>query len=339
MTSARPASRRRRATLLVGSTLLALLVAEIGLRVAGFGPWRDETIDVREPTMHGPDPVLGWTNRPGAYTVPPYHPEGSEMRYVFLENGARRTHEAQSASGDERAKVIAVGGSFMQGLALSDGETIPWAVQERLPEMEVLNFGCGGYGTYQSLLALERVLPGTPRPAFVVYGFIEHHETRNVAPPNWVAHLARFTRRGHVAVPFVTSGPDGALARHAPVGHRRWPMGERLAVVATAQRAWARVTSAPRMRSRRAVTEGLLLEMRDVTHRHGAVLVVVLLACDEETRAHYEAFLGGAGIAVADCSVTSIPASRRVRGEGHPGPEQAASWAACVADAIAAGSG
>jgi hypothetical protein len=330
----RPAKRARRLGLVLVAAVGALFVAEVGLRLAGFRPWRNATIDASEPTMYAPDPVLGWVQREGDFRVPPYEAEGSEMRYGFLPGGIRRTRAGPAPNHETHASIVAVGGSFVQGWALSDEETMPWKLQERFQSRAVLNLGTGGYGTYQSLLALERALPSMADPTVVVYGFIEHHEVRNVAPPNWVAHLARYSSRGHVAVPFVTLGDSGGLVRHEPARHERWPLGQRLVLVSITQRAVARIRSAGRMRQRREVTEALLLEMRDVTRAHGAELVVAMLVCGEEGRRHYETFLNGAGVTVADCAIPSIPESMRVKGEGHPNADLAARWAACIGDAI-----
>ena len=68
-----------------GAAVVALVAAELALRGAGFAPWRPMTVDAEEPRVYDPDPVLGWTNRPGAHRIPPYHPDGAEMRYAFLE--------------------------------------------------------------------------------------------------------------------------------------------------------------------------------------------------------------------------------------------------------------
>ena len=53
---------------------------------------------------------------------------------------------------------MVLGCSFVQGWALSDEETFAWKLQERFVRARVLNFGTAGYGTTQSLLALERYL-------------------------------------------------------------------------------------------------------------------------------------------------------------------------------------
>ena len=73
------------------SIILALLVSECLLRLMGFRPWRYTPVDANEPSMHAPDPVLGWRNKTGSYVIPPYHPSGKPIHVTFQEDGQRLT--------------------------------------------------------------------------------------------------------------------------------------------------------------------------------------------------------------------------------------------------------
>ncbi len=70
-------------------------------------------------------------------------------------DGRRITSPAQEEKPDGRDQVVVVGDSLTYGYGLSDEETWPWLLQERLPCSRVLNYGAPGYGTYQCLLMLE----------------------------------------------------------------------------------------------------------------------------------------------------------------------------------------
>lgn len=137
------------------------------------------------------------------------------MREVtILADHSRTTgprHDAAAAS-----RVDIVGCSVTNGYGLSDADTFAWKIQQTHPELEVVNFGTAAYGTFQSLLRMERSLDERPPPRLVLYGFITQHEARNVATYDWLRGLAQTSSRGHVAPPYVTLGAGDTLARHPP---------------------------------------------------------------------------------------------------------------------------
>ena len=305
------------------STFLALLVSEILLRAFGLEPWSYASVDSREPTMHEPDPVLGWRSNKGAYLVPPYHPSGQAIHMTFEEDGKRRTGGKSGASDGE---IIVVGGSVSQGWAINDWETYAWKLQERYPSFEVINYGTGGYGGYQSLLVLEQQLPEISNPRFVLYGFIQHHERRNVAPASWLRTLSLYSKRGHVETPFATLHDTNGLIRHPPEGYSSFPLRESLATVKLLEHGYMNLRTMGRLGQRRVVTEQVLLQMNELSGQFGAILIVVILNADKETKRHYLRFLDRNGIDSIDC-VYPITPDTRVAGEGHPNGKMHAIWA------------
>jgi hypothetical protein len=324
----RPSGRfPRRLALLtaLATALTTLLLAEIVLRAAGHGPWQVSTLDAREPVMNQPDPVRGWRNRPGRYVIPPYTAGGRETEIHILPDGSRATGAGEP---DGRRVLVLVGGSYTRGNGLSDEQTSAWKLQARFPELRVQNHGTGGYGTYQSLLALEEILPRSD-VAFVLYGFIDHHEVRNVAPPGWIDLLSRFSRRRQVRVPYCTLDARGELVRHPPASYPAWPLRRWLATVAFAERAVAYAGGSERAAQGRAVTERLLVEMEARSRRHGSGFAVVLLSVGPDAKAHYPTFLARSGIRVADCA-RPVTAAYQVPGEGHPNDRLTTIWSRCI---------
>jgi hypothetical protein len=305
---------------------VGIILGEALLRVAGHGPWRYETKDVDEPIVHEPDPELGWRNKPGSYVVPAYDGSGGEIPITVLPGGTRTTGSA-GVPGD-RPSVIVVGGSFTQGWGVGDTETYAYKLQRRFSGIEVLNYGTGAYGTYQSLLLLEREVPKRP-PAWVIYGFFLHHEVRNTAPAAWLETLNRFSRRRHVALPFATLDDDGVLRRHAPESWLELPLRGHSALSAFAEQHLMRRRTKGRARNRRQVTERLLLEMQALTREHDARLAVVVLAAPDEARRHYRAFLETNGIRALDC-VVPFTTETVVPVDGHPNGRMHSLWTECI---------
>ena len=315
--------------ILFASTLVILLGAELGLRLLGYHPWTYITYDAKEPTTYKDDKKLGWTTKEGYFTIPPYHPEGTPITITFLKGGLRKTYEGQNNQHDNRPKAIFVGGSVTQGWAVSDEETFTWKLQSLLPDLEVLNYGVGGYGTYQSLLVLEQVLPQISNPHFVVYGLIGPHEDRNVAPSSWMRGLSRSQTKGHIAVPYATLNDREVLSFHAPERYRRWPFDEKSAIIFLAEKAFMRLLTADREGQKRKVTQELLLNMSQLCTQHNVIFIIAMLYGTNEIRNHYKDFSQSQGFNYVDCA---FPLTRdmKVKGEHHPNGKLHSKYAQCI---------
>lgn len=316
----------------MAALLLAVTLGEVGVRLLGYGPWSYQTLDASEPVLHAPHPIRGWVNRPGRHHIPPYHPADDSIRISILAEGQRSTRRTaiDGRSGD----VLLVGGSYTQGWAISDDETYAWQLQAAHPQYRFHNFGVGGYGTYQSLLTMEEVLPKLGRPALVLYGFMYHHPARNVAPGPWLRTLTTYSRRGHVAVPYATLDPsDSTLTRFPPAQYQLWPLAEQSAFVNLANRAYHRAVTYRRSQQQQPVTEKLMTEMQATAAEYGAAFRVVLLSAPDTVKATYTAFLDEARIPYIDC-VEPLRDDLRVRGEGHPNGVLNQRWASCISSGL-----
>jgi hypothetical protein len=200
--------------------------------------------------MHEPDSLLGWRPKEGNYRYAPYWGDEDDIQITILPNGRRKTDQHENVAKISRPKIIFVGGSWTMGWGISDHETFAWKVQKSLPDYEVLNFGSGAYGTYQSLLKLEQVFPAIDGVEIVIYGFIEHHEERNVATPDWMKILSRVPDRGHVNIPYVTIDKNNDLIRQEPERYRTWPLKHHLAIMFLAENVYLRLATLTRSRQR-----------------------------------------------------------------------------------------
>jgi hypothetical protein len=310
--------------------LISLCLAELTTRFAGFEPWRYSPKDLGEPTMHEFDPILGWKNKPGHYSYPAYRGVGPNVQVTFLNDGSRAT-SGNHIHASSTKSVVFVGCSFTEGWAVSDYETYPWKLQEKFPAAKFYNYGTAGYGTYQSLLMLERVLPRIKSPAAVIYGFIVNQEPRNIAPAEWLWLLSIYSHRAHTYLPYVTVDLNGKLIRHAPEKYVTFPFREQSALVTLSEEWYMRFKTRGRMEQGHQATENLILEMQKLANSYGAPLIVVLLNGSVRQRYFYRTFFDINGIMNIDCSVPSTT-DLKVPGEGHPNGRQHSLWAKCISD-------
>jgi hypothetical protein len=179
-------------------------------------------------------------------------------------------------------------------------------------------------------LSLERALPKLSAPRLVVYGFIKDHETRNVAPSHWLQALAKFSKRSHVYLPFVSLDENSKLLRHPPQRYMRLPFDESSALVAIIEKASMNLLTHGRTLYQREISEKLILEMQRVSELYGAKLLVALLDPELE---NYLSFLKRHNISYANCSFHSTD-DMKVKGEGHPNAKMHTLWAKCIIEAI-----
>jgi len=317
---------RRLLALLLG-LVAAVAFLELALRVVGRGPL-DPPAPSEEPAHYEPHPRMGWVHRPGRFEV-------AGARATFLADGSRAT--APVPAPRSAAAVVLVGGSFTEGYGVADEDTFGWRLAERGP-LPVRNFGTGGHGTYQALLMLEEKLPqlaaAGAAPAVVVYGYMWHHQQRNVGFWRWRKQLVE-NSRASVAVPRLSLGPRGDLVRHPP---EPWPAvgpSRHSAVLHTGVELWVRASTRDRLGDALVVTGRTLEAMARIARRAGGRLVVASLFAAPAETTFLLRNLARAGIDAVDCSIPDYATPRyRDPGTGHPTAEAHARYADCIAPTL-----
>ena len=147
------------------SALIGLAVGEVGLRFFA----RDlagEPITGNQYLFYQYDPVLGWSNRPGAKGIF----ARKEFSYeVSINSFGLRGRETTGKKPAGVRRIAVLGDSFTWGVGATDDELYTAQLEQALPGTEVLNFGVSGYGPVQYHLLTEKVL--SFEPDVVVIGF------------------------------------------------------------------------------------------------------------------------------------------------------------------------
>jgi hypothetical protein len=313
------------------SVSLSLVAVELGLRAAGYRPWVAITDAPIEPVLHDPDDVLGWWLRPGHWRFGPYARGGAMVEVTIGSDRTRRTRPNPSEA-PPAPEVMLLGCSFTFGWAVSDDETWAWQLQELRPQLRITNRAVGAYGTFQSLLLLERVLAEGARPQRVVYAFASDHIMRNVNPQKWMKMLAVLSRQHFIAVPYCTLGSDGGIVRHPPQAYPAWPLRSRSAAVALLQDGWFGLGARVREPDANEVTRQLIAAMAERCRAAGVRFSLLVLKGDDK-RSEVVPFAQERGIEVIDCDRTISPQDR-VPGDVHPNRAFNRGWAECVANGL-----
>jgi lysophospholipase L1-like esterase len=142
-------SFRTRLVVVLSSVLTALLIVEIGLRIAGFTYFNPYKADSQ----------LGFTLRPNA--------EGWWTReghaYIKINSQGLRDHEHSLAKPADTIRIAVLGDSFAEALQVPIEQTF-WSVMQRQlqttttsgKKVEVINFGVSGFSTARELIMLRQ---------------------------------------------------------------------------------------------------------------------------------------------------------------------------------------
>lgn len=159
--------------LLVGlSIFFGLLLAEVGLRLAGYS----------YPYLYTFEDQTSWMHRPG--TAGWFRKEGNA--YVRINSAGLRDREHSKSKPPNTYRVAVLGDSFAEALQVPLEDTF-WHLLEttlapcptlRGRGIEVINFGVSNYGTAQELLAL-RSRVWDYEPDLVVLLFTPANDVRN----------------------------------------------------------------------------------------------------------------------------------------------------------------
>jgi hypothetical protein len=144
-------------TLILFGVLMGAIIAELGLRIAGYS----------YPGFYMPDATRGYALIPGMEGW--YRKEGEA--YVRINSAGQRDRERTKVKAADTIRIAVIGDSYAEAFQVPVEQAF-WAIMEEklrasgsVPgkQIEVLNFGVSGYGTAAELLTLrERVWDYAP---------------------------------------------------------------------------------------------------------------------------------------------------------------------------------
>jgi lysophospholipase L1-like esterase len=134
--------------LLAISTVVALLISEIGLRLAGRGPLY---VSPERDLFWKYDSLLGWAHQPGQESV--FETPQFRTSVRINQEGLRDREHAYAQPNDVK-RILVIGDSFAWGYGVEESDRFSQRLEASL-NVEVINAGVSGYGTDQELLWLR----------------------------------------------------------------------------------------------------------------------------------------------------------------------------------------
>lgn len=310
--------------LLLFSTTLTLLITEGTLRFFGFAPKPVTKAPSFEGGWASFDPQLGWVNNPGGH---PSTEPGNKIMHFDADHTRRVVGPAKEGT----KKLLFVGCSFTQGYGIEDQYTFASVIDNDLPQMKALNFGTGGYSTYQAWLTMRNELKTRNDVSYIVYPFLEHHLLRNVADASWIQALE--LKDGRMVVPPYARIRANEI--HEFPGHieKTWFLEMHSALIHLTHSKWIIFRHTASQDEMEKVTQTILSEMDSLAKRKGIPFLVAGLMYEDQGLINK---VVNKDIRFVDCRLKLgfLNPQMRVGGVGHPNELANIEWAQCIKYAL-----
>ncbi|GFO71481.1 hypothetical protein BJAS_P1025 [Bathymodiolus japonicus methanotrophic gill symbiont] len=160
------------ALLLFFSVLVALLLAEASLALVGYSSH----------SFHQSDSLLGSSLRANAEGV--WKQEGNAV--VKINSDGLRDVEHALEKPQDVFRIAVLGDSYMEAFQVDFERSFPRLLQQNLQhkgtlagkKIEVINFGCAGYGTARELIMLQQHV-WKYKPDLVLLAFLTANDVRD----------------------------------------------------------------------------------------------------------------------------------------------------------------
>lgn len=170
--------------------LIFLLLIEGSLRIY-FSLKKDPTNEAQSFSDH-----FGWVTNPDQSFSTKI--EGfDESKVTIGKNGFRRWGDVHSP----KKKLMVIGDSYTLGLMVSDGDCYYDVLKKQMPGWEFFTYGCGGYGTLQEYMILDKFID-TIKPDAILFQFCSNDFVDN----SFELESQSFTHNNHKVRPYYING-------------------------------------------------------------------------------------------------------------------------------------
>ena len=288
--------------LIIFSVLVTLLFIEFFLKLLNFKSF--QYIESNNSGISKPHKILGWVSKDGKNIIDHNKTIFKKVIYTYEKLGNRKTIIKKN---NDKKSVLIFGGSFTQGWGVSDENTYSSKLQESLKNIDIYNFGHAGYSGYQSLLLMENKLKKIKSPRLVIYGFIEHHEQRNVARANWLRSLAQSSNKDSDKIPklpYAILDKEKNFIRKSPINYTKFPFSEKFIAIHLIEKFYMKQKSKGRKKYQRNTTNEIFKIMKKLSLKNNSNFLVVILDWSNKlSNENYEKYLSKNNINFVNCKI------------------------------------
>jgi hypothetical protein len=140
---------------------------------------------------HGPlfrdDPLLGYAIYPGRFDITERNGGLSHRFRLTVDASGHRVTSTAPRAGARR--IYVTGDSALFGWGLNDEQTLPWLLQSRFPQDDVVNLSVNSYSTVHAKLQLDGIRPAVTPDDILVLTYHPITNDFNVASATMIFYL------------------------------------------------------------------------------------------------------------------------------------------------------
>ncbi len=213
---------------------ITLLLCEMVLRLWGIQPFKIYPVDIQvHPEIHiEKDSLLGYSSKVGIFEMKFNKKIRSSITHWPDKSRATRSNLFDSLLLN-KPKLYIFGCSFTHGHNLTDSMTLAWKIQSNFPNLNVKNYGLGGYGLNQVYLQIKHKIQQQDIPNYLVINYASFHDERNGLSRNWRKRFAPYFNNkilGGVDWPTI-SYTNQLLVDYKKLEYKEWPFIRYLAII------------------------------------------------------------------------------------------------------------
>ena len=312
----------KKLSLILISLVFSLIIVELLLRILGFNPWK--YVSSQNQKIFDYDQKIGWKSKQGVYDVIASDEFKIKTILTILDDKSRYTGNNLSDK-----KILIVGGSFTQGWGVNDNETFAYKLQNEFTNFKIKNYGQSGYSGVQSYLLLKELLDSENKIKLVIYGFIDHHEYRNVARGEWLELLLKYSKNGHsnsTKIPYATVNKNKDLIFNDPLGYLQLPFREELSLIPLIEITIMKYSTKRRKKIQKEVARQIFLKMNNLSKQNNSQFIVLNLHSNIK---EYESFFKKNDINFVDCNLF-LNKNYLIKGDYHPNGKAHSVYSNCI---------
>lgn len=265
-------------------TLISCVISEIVLRLHDYQPFSMQFYSIESTPKQCllPNYQLGFALQPGTFDITINQHIQYECTHNADSNRITRFVPVQKYP-KKRCSIDIHGCSFTYGMSVTDSANYPFLIQQQLPQHDIQNLACPGYGTIQALLKLKQQIKTNTTPDILLVNYAQFHDERNTLSASFRMGLhCGFANANSTIKPLFEKSRLPYMTQKGAIQfeywsdlYKNWRFREQSSVINALQTSWEQYQISPA--KERAVTLMIFKQIQVLCQQEGIQLGIALI--------------------------------------------------------------